>query len=238
MGDDVPAMPAVVDPVVTSCERCPNHWYARVEFLWWWLKQDEVPPLVTTGPGGSTGVPGNGNGVSVIFGGDMQSRHDRFIGIRPRLGYWFNDEQTFGLEASGFFLERDSSILHIKHVTTPLYQLYVDANTGQWAAEQFAGEFPSGVVRNGSIQVYGRKELFGQDLRGLSLLQADDTWRWYAVAGAKFLQLRNQLNVVMTGLDEPDCFVDRAQCERSAGGTQAASGIRGHDAARPRRTRR
>lgn len=184
----------------------PTRFYARVEFLWWWMKQDEVPPLVTTGPDGTTGLPGD-PGVSLIYGGEMQSRHDRFIGVRPTLGLWFNDCRTVGVEASAIFLERDSSILHIKRVTTPLFQLYEDANTGQVAAEQFAGVFPNGVVRRGSIQVYGRKELYVEDLRGLVLLQEDQSWRWYGIVGAKFAQFRNQLNNVMTGLDEPDLNV-------------------------------
>ena len=206
--EDAPASSGnvVVDQPGNACEKCPSRWYARVEFLWWWLKQDEIPPLLTTGSGGSSGIPGD-DGVSVIFGGGMQSRHDRFIGVRPTVGWWTDACHAFGVEASAFFLERDSSILHIKRVETPLYQIYVDANTGQWAAEQFAGEFPNGVVRQGSVQVYGRKELYGQDVRGLALLQEAESWRWYGVMGAKFLQFRNQLNVVMTGMDQPDLNV-------------------------------
>src|SRR5205823_1067461 len=70
-------------------------------------------------------------------------------------------------------------------------------------AEQFAGPLPSGVVRQGSINIYGRKEVFGQDVRLLKLMGEDDHWRCYAVAGAKFLQFRNRLNIVDTGYDEP-----------------------------------
>lgn len=87
--------------------------FARVDFLWWYLKKDEIPPLLTTGPDGTTGVPGD-PGVTTFYGGSIMSRHDRFIGVRPTLGYWFNEEETVGLEATAFFVERDSSILHIK----------------------------------------------------------------------------------------------------------------------------
>lgn len=186
------------------CQR--DRLFGRVEFLWWYLKKDEVPALVSTGPEGTTGLPG-AEGVSVIYDGSIASRHDRFIGVRPTLGYWFDDQQTKGLEISAFFLERDSSILHIKRVTTPLFRLYTDAETGETEAYQFAGLLPNGVTRRGSIQVYGRKEIYGEDIRGLFQIQESDTWRWYGIAGAKFLQFRNQLNITTTGYDEPELNV-------------------------------
>jgi len=206
--DEAPAPSSeVVDHSVCFMEKAgSDRWYARVEFLWWYLKKDDIPPLLSTGVEGSSGIPGD-QGVRAFYGGSIISRHDRFIGVRPTLGYWFNDERTIGLEASAFFLERDSSILHIKRVSYPLFRLYTDANTGEQAAEQFSGLMPDGVVRQGSVQVYGRKEIYGQDIRGLFQLHQDETWRWYAVAGAKFLQFRNQLNVVDTGYDEPDLNV-------------------------------
>lgn len=208
IGEDTPATTvSVVGQTACVAEPCSSdRWYASVEFLWWYLKKDDVPPLVSYGPEGSSGLPGE-PGVRVISSGSLISRHDRFIGVRPTVGYWFNDEQTVGLEASAMFLERDSSILHIKRVTYPLFRLYIDAESGEQASEQFAGLLPSGVVRRGSVQVYGRKEIYTQDVRGLFQLYQDETWRWYAVGGAKFIQFRNQLNVVNTGYDEPELNV-------------------------------
>lgn len=180
--------------------------FAKVDFLWWYLKKDEIPPLLTTGPDGTTGVPGD-PGVTTFYGGSIMSRHDRFIGVRPTLGYWFNEAETVGLEATAFFVERDSSILHIKRVTSPLFLLYTDANTGEQAVEQFSGLFPSGVTRQGSVQVYGRKEIYAEDVRGLVEISRNETWKWTAIAGAKFIQFRNQLNIVTTGMDLPDLNV-------------------------------
>lgn len=186
---------------------CPsNRWYTAVDFLWWYLRQDDVPPLVTTGPIGTTGKIGD-PGVSVLYGGSLRSRHDRFIGVRPTLGYWFDDQHDVGVEASTFFLERDSSIFVIKHSTLPLFRPYIRANDGEPDAEQFAGTMPNGVVRLGSINVYGRKEVFGEDLRFLKKLDEAADWRCYAVVGAKFLQFRNRLNIVTAGYDEPDLNV-------------------------------
>lgn len=185
---------------------CHDRWYASVEFLWWYLKKDDIPDLITTGPDGSSGIPGD-PGVRVMYGGAIISRHDRFIGVRPTLGFWFDHEQTIGIEGSLFFLERDSSILHLKRTTGNLYRLYIDAETGEYATEQFSGLLPNGVERRGSLQVYGRKEIYGEDVRGLFQLHQDESWRWYGVLGAKFLQFRNQLNIVNTGYDEPELNV-------------------------------
>jgi hypothetical protein len=177
-------------------------WYGRVEFLWWYLRQDDTPALVTTGPVGSTGVEGE-PGVQVLYGGTLQTRHDRFIGLRPTLGYWLDAERTRGIEVSAFILERDSSLFQIEFATEQLFRPYTSAE-GQAAAEQFVGVMPSGIVREGSINIYGRKEFFGEDVRGLFLLGESEVVRWYAVAGAKFLQFRNRFNVIATGYDLPE----------------------------------
>lgn len=201
------APPGGTDRVVCVSEpACSDRWYASVEFLWWYLKKDDIPEVLTTGPDGSSGIPGD-PGVRVLYGGAIISRHDRFIGIRPTVGYWFDNEHTMGIEASAFFLERDSSILHLKRITGNLFRTYIDANTGELATEQFSGDLPSGITRRGSVQVYGRKEIYGEDIRGLFQLHQDESWRWYGVVGAKFLQFRNQLNIVNTGYDEPELNV-------------------------------
>jgi hypothetical protein len=179
-----------------------HRWYAGVDFLWWYLRQDDTPPLVTTGPVGTTGRIGD-PGVSVVYGGNLRSRHDRFIGVRPTLGYWFDDQHDLGVEASAFFLERDSSVFSIKNSTLPLFRPYIRADDGQPDAEQFAGLMPNGIMRLGSVNVYGRKEVFGEDLRFLKQLTESTDCHCYAVVGAKFLQFRNRLNIVATGYDEP-----------------------------------
>jgi hypothetical protein len=194
------------DPAPVVVEQPRDRLFGRIDFMWWYLKKDDIPPLLTTGPDGTTGLPGE-PGVSIFYGGSIISRHDRFIGIRPTLGYWFNEAETAGIETSLFFIERDSSILHIKRVTTPLFLLYTDANSGEQAVEQFSGLFPNGITRQGSVQVYGRKEIYGQDIRGLFEISRDETWKWTAIAGAKFIQFRNQLNIVTTGSDLPDLNV-------------------------------
>jgi hypothetical protein len=111
---------------------------------------------------------------------------------------------TWAWRLRRFFLERDSSVFSIKNSTLPLFQPYIRADDGQLDAEQFAGPMSSGIVRLGSINVYGRKEVFGEDLRFLKQLPGDGDWHWYAVMGAEFLQFRNRLNIVATGYDEPD----------------------------------
>ena len=50
-----------------TCEQnvCPDRWWASADYLMWWVQGNQLPALVTTGPGaGVLGQPG----TSVLFG--------------------------------------------------------------------------------------------------------------------------------------------------------------------------
>src|SRR5205823_14676123 len=54
-----------------ECDQCPPHalFWANLEYLLWTIRQDHVPPLLTTNPAtGGTGVLGQA-GTQVIEGG-------------------------------------------------------------------------------------------------------------------------------------------------------------------------
>src|SRR5712691_5540460 len=50
----------------------------RVEYLNWYLARLPVPPLATTGATGIVGDPA----TVVLRGGELTSRHDRYVGMR------------------------------------------------------------------------------------------------------------------------------------------------------------
>src|SRR5262245_53190482 len=74
----------------------------RAEYLYWYLRRLEVPPLLTTGPVGSAAVLGE-PGTTILRGGDgLNSRHDRYIGVRARGDYWVPGSRTLGLQVDCF----------------------------------------------------------------------------------------------------------------------------------------
>jgi hypothetical protein len=77
----------------------------RGEFLLWWIKDSQVPPLVTSGAPGATALPGviGQPGTTVLFSGSDVENQVR-EGGRFTAGFWLNDSRTIGLEGSYFFL--------------------------------------------------------------------------------------------------------------------------------------
>jgi hypothetical protein len=83
----------------------PSRFWVSGEYLLWWIRDSQLPPLITTSVPGATALPGvlGQPGTTVLFGGsdlDNQVRSGgRFTG-----GFWLNDTQTIGLEGNYFFL--------------------------------------------------------------------------------------------------------------------------------------
>jgi hypothetical protein len=190
----VPCEYAVADQSA-SCHRL----YGDVEFILWWLREGRVPPLLTTSSAASQGRLDRAD-TKILYGDDrLQTRHgDRFNGVRATLGYWLDPEGTFGVEASAFFLERDST--HFKAVsdgTTLLARPYTNPD-GSQGSEIIGGPFAGGV-RTGQFVGYSRIELFGEQANAVCLLAECPNLRVDVLAGARFLQMRDRLDLTATG---------------------------------------
>jgi hypothetical protein len=185
----------------SDCERL----YGHVEYLMWYLREGRIPPLLTTGLAASAGRLGSAD-TEVLYGGDrLETRHgDRFFGTRLTAGYWFDQDQSIGLEGRAIFLERDSTYFKaVSDGTTLLARPYVDALTGSPASEILAGSAPGGL-RSGGFVGYSRIELFDQEVNVQAALSAGAQWRLDALAGVHFLQMRDRLDVTSTGRSLPD----------------------------------
>ncbi len=91
-------------PPAWAC-RPPSRFWLRAEYLLWWIKESQYPPLVTTAPAGASVLPGvlGQPGTTVLFGGGGIDNRAR-SGGRFGGGFWLDDCGTIGLEASYFFL--------------------------------------------------------------------------------------------------------------------------------------
>jgi hypothetical protein len=181
-----------------------SRWQFDGEYLWWYLRKERVPPLLTTGPDSSQGVLGQ-PGTQILYGEEkIKSRHDRFIGARLGATWWASADQTWGLEVRGFFLERDSTNFTIKPTTRLLARPYLDANTGQQASEIISGRLPNGDELLGSFNAYSRIELFGQEVNSIHRLWENENLQVEGGWGGRFLQLRHRLDLTSSGRVQPE----------------------------------
>jgi hypothetical protein len=192
-----------------AAEPCPvppdDRLRVDVDFLYWFLERMRVPALLTAGTPQSGGVPGV-PGTETLYGdGRLDSRHGRFVGVRFDVDGWFDAERTLGLDVSAFFLERDSSNVTVPWGADPvLARPYVDAADGRPKAFVVAGPSPGVGDLAGSFNAYSRIELFGQDASVLFGLARGEAWSVDALAGARFLQMRERLDLTGVSRVLPD----------------------------------
>ncbi len=106
--DETPAEPDLdFHPAASG----PRFW-ARSEYLQWWVKDAPLPvPIVTTG-NPNVGFPtlntagGIGQPLTQILLGNQNLDFGSFSGMRFTLGGWIDDDRVIGVEVSGFMLER------------------------------------------------------------------------------------------------------------------------------------
>ena len=91
-------------------DNMPQYW-ASGEYLLWWARGMQVPPLVTTSP---SGTPANDVGVlgrpgTQILYGNGRILTDDTSGFRGRLGMWFDEPKDYGVggEYLRMFTERE-----------------------------------------------------------------------------------------------------------------------------------
>src|SRR5207249_3092904 len=98
----------VIAPPVEEESFWPRtRFYGNVEYLQWWIKDSDLPPLVTSGSLNDDEPAALGQPhTSTLFGGvtDNETRS----GGRFTFGYWLNDCQTTAVEGSYFLLEHRS----------------------------------------------------------------------------------------------------------------------------------
>lgn len=199
-----PAPSAEDDPVPVTGDGVPedapgSRWSVSAEYLLWWLREGRLPPTLTTSSPASRGLLGRPD-TQTLYGGDrLETRHgDRFNGIEATLGYWFDDAQTVGLEGSAFFLERDSTYFKALSGGGTLLARPYENPDGSPASAILAGPTPAGR-RDGGFVGYSRVELFGEAADLVAPLYVGAAGRLEALAGARFLQLRDRTDLTASG---------------------------------------
>lgn len=146
----------------------PGCFWVSGEYLYWWIKDSQLPPLITTAKPGSSLLPGalGQPGTNVLFGnsgfGNGPTSGGRFSG-----GVWLNDGHSFGLEAGYFFLGPTSGTSDFASsgapgspvIARPFYDVLSGAQNAQLAA------YPG--LANGDVSLHSTSFLQGAWINGL-----------------------------------------------------------------------
>jgi hypothetical protein len=175
----------------------PGRIWARAEYLLWWIRGNNLPPLVTTSPSTSLGVLG-APGTTVLIGGDQNN--GSFYGGRFTLGFWFDRCETCGLEAGYFFLSQRSVQTAVASSGTPLLaRPFFNAATGGEDAELTAtGPVPGipGVLpTSGMVAVSRSSRLWGTELNAVYNLCRGCRCNLDLLGGFRYLELDESLSI-------------------------------------------
>lgn len=183
---DTPADVRPCRPAAEACSSCDNYW-ARAEYLLWWLKDGGAPPLVTTGPAGSVGILSQ-PGTSVLFGGSDINPAERHGG-RFTAGAWLGDDNCIGVEGSYFFLATASKGFSAFATAAPdgrvLARPFFNVSSGLEDSELVS----SPGLLGGTVQVASSSRLQGAELHLLSASSEDCEGGIGLFAGFRYLDL-------------------------------------------------
>jgi hypothetical protein len=178
--------------------RVDSSLWVTAEYQLMWMPGDTLPPLVTTSPAGTprlqAGVLGNAS-TSTLFGGNTVN-DDARSGFRLGAGYWFNPQQSLGIEA-GFMIVQNKTASFSAASTdgTILARPFFnpDALTQQSVLVAFPG------LSNGTIDIRARSGSFYEGHINLAENAYDNDWfRLYSMIGYRFYRYDESLNINQT----------------------------------------
>lgn len=194
--------------ISTVCAPCSGrpHLWLRGEILYWWTKEQSLPPLVTTGDETSVGRLGF-ESTQVLFGG--RQTEDGRPGFRLTAGSWFGVEDPFhctnrclGMEASLFWLSDPNDTFQVFSEGTPiLVRPIINALTGQAGFEQVAN--PPLTVPGlgtldplaGGVTIRQTSQLLGAEINGLCRCSEKPDRTLDLIGGLRFLSLKETLDI-------------------------------------------
>jgi hypothetical protein len=201
MGDDYPLgnpypYPGNRDPYAGSddgsAQAGPVHstFYVSADYLLWWTKKDQTPPLVSTSTDGTGfGFLGQPNTV-VLFGGDLG--RDPRSGFRGNAGIWLDNCCGTAVEVGGFFLgSRSTNFEADSGPNGVLSRPFFNVNTGSEFAQLVA--FPG--ISTGRVTVSAPSNLWGLDTNLRCNLCCGCCYRFDLLGGFRFLDLNESITI-------------------------------------------
>ncbi len=184
----------------SSCGVHDSRLYGSAEYLLWWTKSSRVPPLVTTSPVASQGIPGM-PGTTVLLG-DQSLFDNQRDGGRFTLGWWFDRCHCWGVDTSFFFLGDESSTTTFNSFSNPvLARPFFNPNP----LVAFPGIASPGPLAElvstpgdlfGSIGIAANTELWGIDTNLRRSLWNGCCWSFDVLTGFRYLRLEDDIRAV------------------------------------------
>jgi hypothetical protein len=177
-------------PDASGPER-PAFW-ARAEYLLRWFRDQQVPPLVTTGPAMANGQNGflGAPGTVVLLGGNIDGGVRS--GARLTVGGWCDDDCDLGVEASGFFIGQRSFRFSANSSQFPvLARPFFSLNTMSESAQEATTPGRS----SGSVSVDSPSRLWGAEIDLRCNLCCGCGTRLDFLAGPRYVQLDEGLHI-------------------------------------------
>ncbi|WP_164103492.1 BBP7 family outer membrane beta-barrel protein [Candidatus Laterigemmans baculatus] len=196
-------VPPPLAPIAAPLPLAERFWF-RGEYLRWWTKGMEAPPLVTSSP---AGTPQNEAGVlgfpdtSVLFGGG-ELNDDAANGMRFRTGFWMTPHQSLGIEGEYFELftqednfaaSSDGSVI----LARPFFDTNNDRETAQLVAFPGLVAGDIGVTSESDLQsilINARVALNSASTAAYPTLYPPNRVDW--IVGYRYLELSDQLSIV------------------------------------------
>jgi len=192
----------VTDGCAADCGKsCGPHVWASGEYLLWWVKSAPLPvPLLTIGNpavGDASGldVGALGRPGTVILSPNQQNFGPLSSG-RATVGAWLNQEQTFGVEASGFLTEaRTNSFFATISSTSPLVlAVPFNGTFGSPTFKETAIDASIPGLATGTTAVSSAIHLWGTEANGVVALLNNDMLRVNLLGGFRYLDLDEKLD--------------------------------------------
>lgn len=183
----------------------PYQVWARAEYLLWRVKDAPLPiPLVTTGDPqvgfptiNSAGAIGE-SGTRVLYG-NSNIDFGAFSGGRFELGGWLSTDRIVGIEGSGFFLERQSSLFSARSDALGNPPLYFPAFNALAGAERALAIADPLRLFSGDVAVQSTLQLWGAEANGALTfwrsIGAESAAEAALLVGFRYADLRESLTI-------------------------------------------
>jgi hypothetical protein len=178
-----------------------SHFWGGFEYLMWWEKKAPLPANFLTTGSPRDAIPGALGQLNTqdIYPAD---RVDFFqiSGLRVTAGAWFDAEQTLGLEASGFMLEKPLHVFQANSNSsgTPLFAFRHLDPLPKGAEDAFVASAPRGGKVgpfSGSVGFDMDSQLWGAEANFIHALFWTPALRVRLLGGFRYLDLGENLSL-------------------------------------------
>jgi len=171
-----------------ECQLWCGRW-VRMEYLLWWRKGRELPPLVTTDPGGGILPAGQ-----VLFGNEEVGR-DVEPGARISGGYWIDDMEMRGMGIRFFAMDNANVRFDVDSSTVPVIaRPFFDEGAGAENALVVAQP----TLRDGTLTAISESRVIGGDAFYRVMVAGRPESRLDFIAGYQAARIDENLSVFST----------------------------------------